>query len=191
MERGKNEAFPGPQPQGSDEFERLFWTSSVSLFFVILPFRGFEFRSAAHFRWLFHVWAGGVQRWSAIPQSSILNCARAEALCQSSGFLLISFQFYLWTNIFLKIRGLMALLVYPSTVRTLSHRPRLLQLRFNRVLDRLVTSSTYSLLRLIHFFVSTCSSRLITIGYQAIPPTLKRFNCTKTFASFTKMSNTI
>lgn len=123
-------------------------------FFVILPFRGFEFRSAAHFRWLFHVWAGGVQRWSAIPQSSILNCARAEALCQSSGFLLISFQFYLWTNIFLKIRGLMALLVYPSTVRTLSHRPRLLQLRFNRVLDRLVTSSTYSLLRFYMFFTT-------------------------------------
>lgn len=51
------------QTQGSHDLQRLFWTSSVSFcfFFFYLPYRGFESRNAAHFWWLFHVWAGGVQ----------------------------------------------------------------------------------------------------------------------------------
>lgn len=85
-----------PQTQGSDDLQRLFWTSSVSLFSSsVCPIAVSSSAAPRIFRWLFHVWAGGVQpRLCAIPQSSLLELPERWVL------LLISFQFYLWINIF-------------------------------------------------------------------------------------------
>jgi hypothetical protein len=83
---------------GSDDFARLFWASSVYSSFAVSQFRVPRCRFSW---WLFHVWDGGVVHHLLSFHAKPRSC-------------FISYYQHLFEN-----RSLMALLVYPSTVRTL------------------------------------------------------------------------